>query len=550
MRVGWILVLALAATGPEFAEPAAGGEAQPPLPAVSAHPPVAPPAHADLSELLPPGARAPGGPTGWVSAAEAGAEGGAGASGPFVERVERASASGDAEEPIVVAYTVDRELELRVRELLRRGGVELGSVLLMDPASGALLAYVSTDPVAFPVTRTYPTASLAKVVTAAAILRRAPEAETRECRYLGSPYQLGPEELVAPSQGGSVDSFWRALAISNNQCFARLAVGDVGAEAMLSEMASVGLLEAPAPGHPAGRFAPVHDALDLGRLGSGLAGSFISPLAAVRLAGVLAHGELVRPHWIAHASDAEGRSIALPEPEAPQRVWLPEVADHLRELLVSVTTLGTAKKAFQDARGEPILGPVRVAGKTGTLSGEDPAGVYQWFIGVAPADAPRLAIAVVVVDGGHGRHSASQIAAELLHEVFCDAELCAPERLEARMAAWVQARPLPPPVVVVAPVEEGPVDAAELDETLRAIVGGELDFPRRLLRKRVRGRIVLELELNRAGEVVALRVDSSDLPDFEKFVSEQVRSWKFTPPTRDGEPVEARAMLPISITLK
>jgi TonB family protein len=547
--VGWMLAPMLAVAAAASAEAAAGGDAQAPLPAVSAHPPVTPPAHADLAELLPPGARVPGIPSGWVTAVDEGAEGGAAAPGPFVERVERATASGDAIEPIEVAYTVDRELELRVRELLRRGGVELGSVLLMDAATGALLAYVSTDPVAFPVTRTYPTASLAKVVTAAAILRRAPEAEARECRYLGSPYHLGPEELVAPSKGGSVDPFWRALAISNNQCFARLAVGDVGAEAMLSEMASVGLLEAPAPGHPAGRFAPVRDALDLGRLGSGLAGSFISPLAAVRLAAVLAHGELVRPHWIAHAADAEGRPIALPALEPPQRVWMPEVADHLRELLVAVTTRGTAKNAFLDARGEPILGPVRVAGKTGTLSGDDPAGVYQWFIGVAPADVPRLAIAVVVVDGGRGRHSASQIAAELLHEVFCDAELCAPERLEARMAAWVQARPVPAPVPMDA-VEEGPVDAADLDQGLRAIVGGELDFPRRLLRKRVRGRIVLELELNRAGEVVALRVESSDLPAFETFVSEQVRSWKFTPPTRDGEPVEARARLPISITLK
>jgi outer membrane biosynthesis protein TonB len=61
---------------------------------------------------------------------------------------------------------------------------------------------------------------------------------------------------------------------------------------------------------------------------------------------------------------------------------------------------------------------------------------------------------------------------------------------------------------------------------------------------------VLALELNRDGEVVALSVDSSNLPAFEKIVSKQVRSWKFTPPTRDGRPVEARAKLPISITLE
>jgi hypothetical protein len=61
---------------------------------------------------------------------------------------------------------------------------------------------------------------------------------------------------------------------------------------------------------------------------------------------------------------------------------------------------------------------------------------------------------------------------------------------------------------------------------------------------------VFAIELNRAGEVVALQVDASDLPAFEKFVSQQVRSWMFTPPTGAGQPVEARAKLPISIPLK
>ena len=34
------------------------------------------------------------------------------------------------------------------------------------------------------------------------------------------------------------------------------------------------------------------------------------------------------------------------------------------------------------------LGDVRVAGKTGNLSGKDPKGRYEWFMGVAPAESP------------------------------------------------------------------------------------------------------------------------------------------------------------------
>ena len=61
----------------------------------------------------------------------------------------------------------------------------------------------------------------------------------------------------------------------------------------------------------------------------------------------------------------------------------------LRELMVGVVARGTAKSAFRDTRGRPLLGPVRVAGKTGSLSGVDPKGRYEWFIGVAPAESPR-----------------------------------------------------------------------------------------------------------------------------------------------------------------
>jgi cell division protein FtsI/penicillin-binding protein 2 len=329
-----------------------------------------------------------------------------------------------------VEYTVDADLDERVRGVLDRGRVPLGHVILMDPATGEVFAYVSTDPEVFPAPRLSPTASLMKVVTAAAILRNAPEATGRDCRYIGSPYTVRSADLSPPDSGGRVDSFWRALAISNNQCFARLAVHDVGEQALLDEMQQVGLLEPPGAHHPAGRVEPIEKPLDLGHLGSGLGGSFITPLAAVRLAAVLANGQLVRPYWIASVRDPEGRTLALPGREAPRQVWPGEVAEELRELMVGVTARGTARSAFRDDRGRPLLGSIRVAGKTGSLSGTNPRGRYEWFIGVAPAEAPRIAIAAVVVNGPHWWSNASDVAAWTLREVFCESGRCDPARVD------------------------------------------------------------------------------------------------------------------------
>jgi TonB family protein len=264
---------------------------------------------------------------------------------------------------------------------------------------------------------------------------------------------------------------------------------------------------------------------------------------------VLAHGELVSPRWLRRIEDSRGRSLELLPPVAPRRVWPAEVAEELRELLVGVTTRGTARRAFIGPDGLPLLGAVRVSGKTGTLSGTDPAGVYQWFIGVAPAEEPRIAIASVVVNGSAG-HGAPRIAAEILQRIVCDRGRCAPDVLEAHLAPSVHRRTelaeiaSQPPALPVA--EELP----PLDSIPRPIDAPTLDFPRRLREKPASGRIVLLLELGADGGVRDVAVEGSDLPEFDEFVASAVRRWRFTPPTRGGVPVEARARLPIPIRVK
>ncbi len=84
----------------------------------------------------------------------------------------------------------------------------------------------------------------------------------------------------------------------------------------------------------------------------------------------------------------------------------------------------------------------------------------------------------------------------------------------------------------------------------RPVRGSTLSFPRRLLAEPARGTIVLLLEINEAGEVEDLRVDESDLPDFEAFVAREVKRWQFTPALREGRAVAATARLPIPIHIQ
>jgi TonB family protein len=462
--------------------------------------------------------------------------------------VVAAPAGAGSQDWLEVEYTVDPELEARVHAVLAREGVRLGHAILMDPSSGALLSYVSVDPDTFPATRTYPAASLMKLVTAAAMLRADPQRVGHPCRYVGSPYQLAAAQLEPPREGGRVDPFWRTIALSNNQCFARYAVHDVGEEALLGEAARVGLLEAPAAGHAAGRIEPVESALDLGHLGSGLAGSFITPLAAARLAGLLARGELVQPYWIARVRDAEGMPLELPGRARPQRVWNPDLSATLRNLTVQVTTRGTASRGFRDGDGKLVLDPIAVAGKTGTLRGHEPEGRYQWFVGVAPADDPRIAVATLVVNDGPGGAGAARVAAQILREVFCTDAACRAAQLD-ELFARASARDQEARRELDATLAEQRV-WAELDEPPRPIGAATLAFPRELRKRKVDGEIVLVVELSPYGSVLDVQVEASDLPEFEPFVVSAVRGWSFTQPTSRGRPVEARARLPIPIHIR
>jgi peptidoglycan glycosyltransferase len=79
-------------------------------------------------------------------------------------------------------------------------------------------------------------------------------------------------------------------------------------------------------------------------------------------------------------------------------------------------TDGTSRSAFLDERGRTLLPGMAVAGKTGSLSGNNPFKAYSWWVGYAPADKPKIALAVLVVNGALWRIKSSFVAREILRE--------------------------------------------------------------------------------------------------------------------------------------
>lgn len=340
--------------------------------------------------------------------------------------VSGAAATGAAGDRFKVEYTLDEGLTQDVFDILRRGRVERGVAIVIDPKTGRLLAYAATDSNVLPVERAYPAASIIKVITAAALLERRADPAVWDCLYEGNKYRLSPSRLDRPRAGNHA-TLEEALATSNNQCFSQWAIHGLGEPRLRRMIDLFGWSSRPAIGHDAGRVEPAANRYDLGQLGSGLDGVRVTPLHVASLASVLADGRLVEPRWIDRVVDAENHVVALPGTSVPRRVVSPRTADHLRELMVATTKRGTARRAFRTRRGVPLLGSIDVAGKTGNLNGKNPSGRYEWFFGVAPAEDPKVGVVVLQVHGHLWWARSSELAANILRSVFCEGSACRAE---------------------------------------------------------------------------------------------------------------------------
>jgi len=127
--------------------------------------------------------------------------------------------------------------------------------------------------------------------------------------------------------------------------------------------------------------------------GQGIA---VTPLQLISAYGALANGgTLMRPHLVTEVSSGSGKVIFKQEPTVVRQVIEPATAARVRNMLAAVVDEGGTGWRAQVAG-------FRVAGKTGTSQKVDPRGGYSAkgriasFVGMVPAERPRIVILVVI----------------------------------------------------------------------------------------------------------------------------------------------------------
>jgi cell division protein FtsI/penicillin-binding protein 2 len=263
-----------------------------------------------------------------------------------------------------------------------------------------------------------------KLITGAALLERGLTPGTSTC-YHGGASKLTMSELVDNSKlDTACISFSGALGFSVNAVFGKRALKHLD-RARLGRYASAFGFGERLPFDASTQASSLDipgDSLEFARTAAGFWHSNMSPLHGALIAATIAHrGRMMRPYVVDKILDPKGQLLARSGPELHRAVLERKTAETLARMMRTTVSQGTARKSFYDQRGVPFLPGINVAGKTGTLSRERPYRGYSWFVGFAPAEAPKIAVAALLVNSPKWRIKASYLAREALRYQLVEA---------------------------------------------------------------------------------------------------------------------------------
>jgi cell division protein FtsI (penicillin-binding protein 3) len=349
----------------------------------------------------------------------------------------------DAVDGRSIQLTIDKDIQyeahVELASAVRRFGAKAGSILVMDPRNGEILAmsswpyfdpnsYGSADPKALrnrPVTDAYEPGSTVKSFTAAAAIDQrlfGPESTFE----LAPTLQVGDRTIHESHPRGTVT--WTLTDIvtkSSNVGAVKLGIA-LGKERIYSYFSRFGLTEQTGvdfPGEARGATPPPTQwsQSSIGNIPFGQ-GMSVSVLQLARGFCAIANGgTLPTPHFLMRASDA------TTEPVWPTKRAVPaETAATMRRVLRAVVSDGTGAEA--EVPGYDVAGKTGTSQKAKVGGGGYEAGAYvSSFAGFLPSENPGVLIIITLDEPTNGYYGGT-VAAPSFSRLgrFCVAHLKLP----------------------------------------------------------------------------------------------------------------------------
>jgi penicillin-binding protein 2 len=371
-----------------------------------------------------------------------------------------------ARTPAQAGNNVSLTLDIKLQEIAEAAfGERRGALVAIEPSTGGLLAFVSMpgfDPNLFvdgidpqswaelnnspdrplnnrAIAGVYPPGSTFKPYMALAALelgKRTPRSAINDPGY----FEFGGRRFRDSKAGGHghVDLF-KSIVVSSDTFYYQLA-NDMGIDAIAGFMGKFGFgsksgidLEGestgvlPSPEWKQKRFRrPEQQKWYAGEtisIGIGQGYNAYTPIQlGVALATLAANGSMYRPRLVSHIDNLRTGERRHIEPELLKRLPLrPENVEFVKRAMAGVNKQGTGARAFGNAEytSGGKTGTAQVVGmKQGEKYDEKKVAErhrdHSLFIVFAPLESPKIALMVIVENGGFGARAAAPIARTVL----------------------------------------------------------------------------------------------------------------------------------------
>jgi peptidoglycan glycosyltransferase len=365
--------------------------------------------------------------------------------------------------------TIDARLQAEAMRLLSDRGS--GSVVVLDPKSGAVLAMASNpsfdaSKLAFnpaadqdqenarieaywkqinaegagqpllnrPTQGRYPPGSTFKTVTAVGVLEHPREGQPDDIRCFnefdagepGAPPVVNAVPDLA-NLTGDPSNLERVYAYSCNVAFAQYALR-LGPDLLAQTAREFDIFEPrDTPDTYAGftdlptkastlykDFGFLNNKAALADTGFGQGQLQVTPLQMAMVAAAVGNdGWMMEPYLVDKITRPDGSVVVAHGPRAIRHAVSSSVAAQMRKNMRAGVEYGFGKAAQQVDPSVALVG-----GKSGTAEHGQGTVPHAWFIAIAPFDNPRYAVAVMVENGGEGSSVGARLAGDVLKAAF------------------------------------------------------------------------------------------------------------------------------------
>ncbi len=325
--------------------------------------------------------------------------------------------------------TIDNSLQSYAFDSL---GKRKGAIVAIEPSTGKVLAMVSYpdfDPNADSLEKSwsyiveredapllsratnglYPPGSTYKIATATTAYTAGYADDTFEDNGAFKLDGLKVDNYGGKSYG-TID-LRQAFTVSSNAVFCELGY-ELGAENVLNMAEAFGVNKDINSDMPVTKSRIEYKKMsnsDAALVSIGQGQLLMTPLHVAMMGAAIANnGVMMKPHIVDSITTASGIVYSTARQEAAFKPMNSSTAAYIKDLMIDVVKSGTGRSA--------AISGITVAGKTGTAEAEGSKD-HSWFVGFAPAEDPKIAVAVLLEnDGGAGGTTAAPIARNIIRK--------------------------------------------------------------------------------------------------------------------------------------